>query len=108
MTEALRTLSAGLFTPLVGEACQLGSPGAASVPVTLEQCVEHPRATMPGSPRTAFGLVFSCPEEAVGAFKGGDCVLSHPALGEIGPFYVERMLSAGYPPGKAMLQAVFT
>jgi hypothetical protein len=107
VTLSLGTLSAALFSPLVGEECRLGSPDHTAVAVTLAQCREYPRSTIPGSARTAFSLIFTCPEDTVGGFTGGPCVLTHPILAEIEPFHVERILAVGYPAGTVALQALF-
>ncbi len=106
MTASLATLSAGLFAPLVGEAFGLRGPDGRDLAVTLAHCGEQPRATMPGSPRTAFSLTFAGP--LAGASPGGDCVLSHASLGTIGPLHVERIMPIGFPPGTAVYEAVFT
>lgn len=107
MTAALDTLSAALFAPVRGEAFTLQGADGPVVATILARCDEHPRTTMPGSARTAFSLVFTCPVEAAGAFAGGHCLVSHPAVGAVGPLYVERILPTGLPPGHAAFQAVF-
>lgn len=108
MADALNTLSAGRFTPALGETFTFRDLGGPALTATLARCDEHPRATMPGSPRTAFALVFTCPMETAGAYRGGHGVLSHPTLGEIGPLYVERVLPLGFPPGTASYEALFS
>ncbi|MCF4124574.1 DUF6916 family protein [Methylobacterium sp. SyP6R] len=105
MSASLDTLSAGVFAPLVGEAFGLHGPDGHDLAVTLAHCDEHPRATMPGSPRTAFSLTFAGP--AAGASPGGECVLSHPSLGTVGPLHVERVMPIGFPAGSAVYEAVF-
>ncbi|AWN45729.1 hypothetical protein DK419_04860 [Methylobacterium terrae] len=107
MTAALATLSAGLFAPALGEAFALRGPDGRTLAVTLARCVEHPRSTMPGSARTAFDLVLTCPADAAEGFPDGDCVLSHDALGEFGPLYAGRILPVGFPPGSAAYQVIF-
>ncbi|MET7245877.1 hypothetical protein ABZT49_21230 [Methylobacterium sp. EM32] len=108
MTASLSTLSAGLFAPVLGEVFTLRTADGHTLTATLARCDEHPRATMPGSDRTAFSLVFTCPAEAAGAFPGDHCVLSHPGLGAFGPLYIERILAVGFPPGTAAYEAVFS
>lgn len=108
MTASLGTLPAALFAPALGEAFTLRGPDGHTLAVTLARCDEYPRATMPGSARTAFGLIFTCPVEAAGDHPGGDGVLSHPALGEFGPLHVARILPIGLPPGTAAFEASFT
>ncbi|KMO30755.1 hypothetical protein VQ03_28225 [Methylobacterium tarhaniae] len=108
MAASLSALSAGLFTPVLGEAFAFRDVDGHMLAVTLARCDEHPRATMPGSPRTAFGLVFTCPADVAGAYRGGHGVLSHPALGGIGPLYVERILPLGFPAGTAAYEAAFS
>ncbi|MGX7706930.1 DUF6916 family protein [Methylobacterium sp. Gmos1] len=108
MTAPLDTLAAGLFAPALGQAFTLNGPDGTALAATLAACTEYPRATMPGSPRTAFSLLFACPAQAAGAFAGGDCVLSHPTLGAFGPLYLERVLPVGHPPGTATFQAQFS
>lgn len=107
MTVALDTVSAATFADLLGDGFALRGPGGQELAVTLASCRESPHSTMAGSPRTAFSLVFGCPAAAAGPFRGGDCVLTHPALGEIGPLYVERIMPTGVPPDSAAYQAVF-
>lgn len=107
MTVALDTVSAAAFADLLGQGFALRGPGGQDLAVTLASCRESLRATMMGSPRTAFSLVFSCPAAAAGSFPGGDCVLTHPALGTIGPLYLERILPTGVPPNSAAYQASF-
>lgn len=108
MADSLSTLSAGLFTPALGETFTFRDLDGSALTATLARCDEYPRATMPGSARTAFGLIFTCPADAVGDYGGGHGVLSHPTLGEFGPLYVERVLPVGFPPGTASYQAVFS
>ncbi|SFG86896.1 DUF6916 family protein [Methylobacterium gossipiicola] len=107
MSRDLGTLSADLFAPLVGADFALRVGDGSTLTVRLSHCVTHPRATMVGSPRTAFGLEFERPAKGVPSFTGGDFVLSHPDLGEIGPLYVERILPTGYGPNTAVFQIVF-
>jgi hypothetical protein len=107
VTAPLDTLAAGLFAPALGQAFALAGPDGTALSATLASCAEHPRATMPGSARTAFSLIFACPAQEAGAFAGGDCVLSHPELGAFGPLYVERVLPVGHPPGTAAFEAYF-
>lgn len=107
MTDALATLSAGLFAPAVGEEFGLRGPDGRTLAVTLVRCTEHPRSTMPGSARTAFDLVLTCPAGAAEAFPDGHCVLSHATVGEFGPLYAGRILPAGFPPGTAAYQVIF-
>ena len=108
MTHPLDTLSAALFAPLVGSAFALRGAEGTALAVTLARCEEHPRATMPGGPRTAFSLDLCCPAEGVPIFTGGSFLLWHETLGEIGPLYVERILPTGYGPGLAVFQIIFT
>ncbi|SEP08374.1 hypothetical protein SAMN04487843_106269 [Methylobacterium sp. ap11] len=105
MTASLDTLSAGVFAPLVGKAFGLHGPDGHGLAVTLAHCDEHPRATMPGSARTAFSLTFVGPADE--ASPGGECVLSHPSLGTVGPLYLARVMPIGFPPGSAVYEAVF-
>lgn len=107
MSRPLDTLSADLFTPLVGPGFALRGADGTALAVSLVRCDEHPRATMPGHARTAFSLDFTCPAADVPPFTGGTFLLWHEALGEIGPLYVERILPAGYAPGLAVFQIVF-
>ncbi|WP_425350960.1 DUF6916 family protein [Methylobacterium aquaticum] len=92
----------------MGEPFTFHDQDGPTLTATLARCDEHPRATMPGSARTAFGLVFTCPVETAGAYRGGHGVLAHGTLGEFGPLYVERILPLGLPPGTAAYQAVFS
>lgn len=107
MSTALGTLSAGSFAPFAGEQFVLHAVDGSTRTVSLARCDEHPRSTMPGSPRTAFNLEFCCPAEGVPPFTGGTFRLSHAVLGEIGPLHVERILPTGYGPNTAVFQIIF-
>ena len=106
MSRPLDTLSAGLFAPLAGSDFSLRAADGATWAVSLARCDEHPRATMPGSARTAFSLEFHRPA-GVPPVTGGAFLLSHPTLGAIGPLHVERILPTGYGPDTAVFQILF-
>ncbi|BCM82424.1 DUF6916 family protein [Methylobacterium indicum] len=103
----LDTLSAGLFAPALGEAFALHGAEGEVLATTLVRCNERPTATMAGSARTAFSLVFACPAEAAGSFAGGHCLIVHDRLGSIGPLYLERIMPLGLAPNSAAFEAVF-
>jgi hypothetical protein len=105
---ALDTLRASAFTEQLGASFTLESAELSAIPLTLASCIEHPRATIRGAPRTAFCLIFE--RAADGAPRaGGLFTLVHPALGRIGPLYVERVLPGGSAVGRnsAAFQIVF-
>ncbi len=102
----LATLSTDVFAPHLNSTFTLEFEGGAVVPVTLAACVENPRATMPGSPRTAFSLFFECPADSAPQ-QGGDLTVAHPELGRIGPVHAPRIMPAAAGPTKAVFQAVF-
>lgn len=106
MSRALDTLSAGLFVPFVGSPFVLRRADGLTLPVSLARCDETPRSAMPGGARMAFSLELSRPVEGVPPFTGGEFVLSHGILGEVGPLYVERILPTGYGPGTAVFQII--
>ena len=107
MSRDLGSLSAELFAPLAGADFALRAEDGSTLAMRLARCDTHPRATMPGSPRTAFSLEFERPAEGAPPGTGGAFVLSHPDLGEIGPLHVERILPTGYGPNTALFQIVF-
>ena len=106
MSAPVETLSAALFGPFVGTPFVLRGADGTTWPVSLARCDETPRATMPGSPRTAFSLELACPAEPAPPFADGLFVLSQADLGEIGPLYVARILPTGYAPGTAVFQII--
>jgi hypothetical protein len=103
----LHELSAALFAPHVGSNFTLEAEGVSALGVTLSSCVEHPRATPPGAPRTAFSLIFHCPT-AFAPPEGGHFTLAHAAVGRVGPVYVERVQSGDVTHATASFEIVFS
>ena len=103
----LHTLSADIFAPHLGSGFVLEAEDGTAIAVTLAQCLENPRGTLRGTPRTAFSLYLECPSNDVSPFSGGHFVLAHPVIGRIGPVYVGRIHPGNASQDVAVFQVIF-
>lgn len=98
-------LSHEQFLPHIGAAVRLKTPEGLVFHAVLDQCETSPRSTMPGSARMAFNLVLSIAIEELGDRRGGHFLVSIDGGEDIGPLYLERVLSSR--PGMALLEIIF-
>jgi hypothetical protein len=100
----IATLSPAAFTAVVGQplAVQIATDpfvGQVLAGAVLVAVHERPRAAMPGSLRMPFILLFKVADP--GAFVAGDCNISVPDQGWLGPVYCERTLPPASDPSGA-------